>query len=119
MMWKIEMFNNFGDYNAEEERERMAAIIENFNTNYQEPKEPKEPKVPSETIQAKPFIEMDFVEIERRALATMPTAKIENNGGFYSTTCPQCGKIKILSSELNTMTAVCNGCYCSFILEKT
>jgi len=46
------------------------------------------------------------------------TVKIFNGGGYYSTTCPKCGKIKILSSELNTMSAVCNICYCAFKLVK-
>lgn len=45
-----------------------------------------------------------------------PTAKIEHYKGFKCTTCPECGKTKILSSELNTMSAVCNICYCAFKL---
>ncbi len=44
--------------------------------------------------------------------------KIEHHPGFYSADCPMCGKTKILSSELNTLTAVCNKCYCPFLLEK-
>lgn len=49
------------------------------------------------------------------------TAKIEKTScgsSFYSTDCPYCGKIKILSSELNSLRAVCNCCYKTFLLEK-
>ena len=48
----------------------------------------------------------------------IPVIKIKNHKGFYSTDCPNCGKTKILGSELNSLFAVCNKCYRSFNLEK-
>ncbi len=75
-----------------------------------------------------PQPEFDFADVEIRALANhlimtdkKLTAKIEKTfggGTFYSADCPYCGKIKILSSELNSMSAVCNKCYQPFKLEK-
>ena len=47
-----------------------------------------------------------------------PIVKIEHYPGFYSADCPNCGKTKILSSELNSLSAVCDKCYCPFDLEK-
>jgi len=44
--------------------------------------------------------------------------KISCSGSFYSTHCPNCGKLKILSSELLSMRAICDKCYCVFSLEK-
>lgn len=69
------------------------------------------------------FLQMNFAEIEIRAIiASMKNGKlivkIEHHPGFYSADCPMCGKTKILSSELNTLSAVCDKCYYSFLLEK-
>ena len=44
--------------------------------------------------------------------------KISGGGSFYSAHCPNCGKLKILSSELLSMQAICNKCYCVFSLEE-
>lgn len=89
------VFNNFGEYNAEEEAARRA---ENLRC-----------------------LEENFVEIETKTVAVLPTAKIEKTsvcGTSYSAICPTCGKLIFLSKELNTMSAICNKCHCVFKLEK-
>ena len=45
-------------------------------------------------------------------------SKCSCSGSFYSAYCPNCGKLKILSSELLSMQAICNKCYCVFSLEE-
>lgn len=69
-------------------------------------------------IPAKPFVETDFAELEMKAIAQTPIVKIEKDMGFCSATCPNCGKVKILDKEIKTMSAVCNKCYCVFLLEE-
>jgi len=84
------------------------------------------------------MLQANFADIEIRAIskaikdgtfpditidsptARIPTVKIFNGGGYYSATCPnpKCRKTKILSSELNTMSVVCNKCYTAFKLVK-
>lgn len=81
------MLNNYGKYNACEERVRLAELVQRLED---------EPAMKKEKL----------------------IVKIEYHPGFYSADCPKCGKIKILSSELNTLTAVCDKCYYSFLLEK-
>lgn len=44
--------------------------------------------------------------------------KTTGSGSSYSADCPKCGKTKILGSELNTMSAVCDKCYTAFNLER-
>lgn len=100
------VFNNFGDYNAEEEAARRAENLRILEES---------------TIEPKSLMEVDFAEVELRVIAAIPTVKIEKDSGVgssYSVNCPSCGKFKVLSSELNSMTAVCNRCYYVFNLEK-
>ena len=57
----------------------------------------------------------------KSSTARIPTVKITKTsacGSSYSVDCPKCGKIKILGSELNTMSAVCDKCYTAFKLEN-
>ncbi len=108
------VFNNYGDYNAKEKAERRAATMKDFlasdnNTHLIMTDKP-----------AKPITEMDSAKVERQIVASskLLTVKIENHKGFYSADCPNCGKTKILSSELNSLYAVCSKCYCPFLLVK-
>ena len=69
------------------------------------------------------FLQMNFTEFEIITIIDLTknkklTVKIEHHPGFYSADCPKCGKTKILSNELNSLTAVCNKCYCPFLLER-
>ena len=86
------VFNNW-EYNAEDEAARRQALIEEF------------------------LASDDTHLIMTDEQFSKPIVKIENNGGFYSADCPNCGKIKILSSELNSLSAVCDHCYTTFNLE--
>lgn len=65
------------------------------------------------------------VEVEMRIIAqnitiakTVKIEKTSGGGSFYSADCPYCGATKILSSELNSLRAVCNRCYQVFNLEN-
>lgn len=86
------MFNNYADTDIAEEAACRAELVQ--------------------ILESEPDI-IDWAKADEK-----PIAKISHQPGFYSTTCPACGKSKILSSELNTMTAVCNKCYCAFKLVK-
>ncbi len=102
------MFNNFGKFNAKEEAARRAE-----NLRILEESSPP----------AKSFIEADFAAVELEVLGKPAsvenlTVEIKDNKGFFSADCPNCGKTKILSGELNSLSAVCNQCYCPFNLEK-
>lgn len=87
------------------------------------------------------MMQMDFAKVEQLTMASMikckgdcpllelafPTKakiltaqirKVSCGGTAYSADCPYCGKTKILGSELNTMSALCEGgCYGNFNLE--
>lgn len=93
------------------------------------------------------LMQMNFADIERRVIAqhikdpdsikgledmygvtlSKPTKSIlpqivqikktTGGGSFYSANCPSCGTMKVLGSELNTKTAVCNKCYTTFKLS--
>lgn len=137
------VFNNW-EYNAEEEAARRAALMEDFLASdgshlvldYDDKPEPErrdcadciypERKCSECINKAQSTIEttienMDFAKTEMRIIASLPTVKIEKSSGggsSYSADCPSCGQTKILSSELYSMSAVCNKCYCTFNLEN-
>ena len=95
---KMGVFNNW-EYNAEDEAARRAAVMEEFlNSNDSH------------------LLMLDEPEIQEQQ--QKPVVKIINHKGFYSADCPQCGETKILSSELNSLSAVCDRCYCPFDLEN-
>lgn len=104
------MFNNYGDYNVEDEAARRKASMEIFLNS-------DDTHLLMIDEEKQPFAEVDFAKVEIRAIAKS-TVKIKDNGGFFSADCPNCGKTKILGSELNSLSAVCNKCYCPFLLEK-
>ena len=94
---KMGVFNNFGEFNAEDEATRREQVMEDFL--------------------ASDKTHLLMTDDEQQ----IPTVKIEKDfcgGTFYSANCPQCGVLKILSKELNSMSAVCDKCYCVFKLEK-
>ena len=65
------------------------------------------------------YPEMDITsESPTARISTVKITKTTGGGSSYSVDCPKCGKTKILSSELNTMTPVCNKCHTSFKLAK-
>lgn len=90
------VFDNFGEYNAEEEAARRKALMEEFLA----------------------LDETHLVMVDEQQKPTVKIEKTSACGTSYSATCPSCGKIIFLSKELNTMSAVCNRCYCVFKLEK-
>ena len=84
-------FNNYGKYDAEAEKTRLAELVASLRPEtepgMQEPsgrvscKKQNMQEVPSEKIQPKSLLEMDYSELELRVIATMPKAILENNGG--------------------------------------
>lgn len=66
--------------------------------------------------------EQEFNRLMEEAKAMkVPTAKIDkiaHAGTSYSADCPRCGKFKVLSTELKTLRAFCDGCHKPFALVE-
>lgn len=87
------LYNKYAEYNAEEEAAKQRSLLQCLEEN-------------------------ESPQMQEQQTPTVKIEKMTGGGSSYSAVCPNCGKLKFLSSELNSMRAVCNKCYCVFNLEE-